>query len=219
MPPAASTGARRGKWWRGDGMVLALLLLLSGAAPTVAQPQESDRILSFLRSTKVEGISTTWDFAYASIPPSKQAPRIIVVFPTNGGWCGSGGCWIFILSERNGHYHKMQTIGVFAEPITFVGRADDGFPVLGAEVKDLLPGCCGILYQVALKPRAGVYPDSVSPKDLISRHSPHGRMLISEAKVVCNFRHVPTGAACDRLLRQTYDLETRAWLASHGRHT
>lgn len=197
---------------------LGASLPLVAADASGARENETAKILSFLRDSKVEGIRTNWDFAYASLPASRRAPRMVIAYLTNTGWCGTGGCGLLILAQQKGRYHLRQTLGVFEVPITFVGREKDGFPILGVQVKDLpLHGVGAMVpYPVTLAPKNGVYPQTVYNARRHASRANHGSVLISETAVFCNFRRLPVGPACNRLLRQD-ELETPAWIASHSR--
>ena len=109
---------------------------------------------------------------------------------------------MLILSMRDEHYRILKMIPAVESPITFVGRTKDGYPIFGIQIKDLHPGCCGILYSGALMPKNGIYPETSGEVVELPRSAARGRVLISDAKVVCNFRHLPVGRACARLAKR-----------------
>lgn len=180
-------------------LICAILLSLT-ANPSTAQVTDSARILSFLISAKFEGVGSTWDFASASVPARGHAPRITVVYMTNHGQCGNAGCDILVLSLKNGRYHVVKDIPTVEAPITFRGRSNDGYPVFGVVYEGHnIPGGTAGLDRGELKPKNGRYPDESTR---LPAHAPHGRILISDTKVVCNFRRLPPAQACERLLKR-----------------
>lgn len=182
-------------------------LLLSSANASAANETEFARIFSFLKASRFEGIRTKWDFAHASVQASKQAPAITIVYLTNSDWCaadGSGGCDFLILSKKGGRYRKIGDLNV-TDPITLLGRAKDGYPIFGVMTGGR-PSRGGTIPLVwaALKPKNGQYPENANDAPRLSSHARKGRVLISEAKAICNFRHVPPGRTCQRLLDQQW---------------
>jgi hypothetical protein len=135
--------------------------------------------------------------------PSNNAPPITIVYLTNRGWCGAdgtGGCDMLILSKKSGHYQNIGELSV-TEPITLLGRAKDGYPILGVMTAGLPNGGATGLVWAALEPKNGRYPDANGARRL-PPHARTGRVLIGKATVSCNFRHLPPGPACQGLLKQ-----------------
>jgi len=167
---------------------ICLTLLLPATSAPAASESSRANILAFLKSSRIEGVQSRWDFAYASLPPIKQAPPITIVYLTNQGWCGadgSGGCDLLILATKSGRYHLIGDLSVKG-PITLIGRAEDGYPIFGA-----MTG--------ALKPKKGKYPEVAYASHRLSSQAHNGRTLISEATITCNFRRLPPGRECQRL--------------------
>lgn len=184
-------------------MLICFGLLLPASVASAADQTDSSRILSFLKSIEFQGIKSKWDFAYALVPANKQAPRITIVYLTNRDWCGvdgSGGCDFLILSVKRGRLHKIGDLSV-TYPITLLGRAKDGYPIFGVKTGGQ-PSKGGAIPLVwaALKPKNGKYSEDANGAPRLAPHTSKGRVLISEATAICNFRRVPPGQTCQRLL-------------------
>lgn len=187
---------------RGFWKLVCLGLLIPAANASAADRTESARILSFLKLNAFEGIRSNWDFAYASVAASKQAPPITIVYLTNRGWCGAdgtGGCDFLILSVKRGRFERIGDLNV-TEPIALVGRTKDGYPIFGVMTAGPPTNGATGLVRAALVPKDGKYPETSKDAWHLSSHARRGQVLISEATVVCNFRRLAPGGACQRLL-------------------
>jgi len=164
----------------------SLLFFATGCAgASIKNNDRSDALVSYVISSGLVDVKSSSDFAYRLIPPAKAAPAMAVVYLTNRSWCGTGGCHLLILSLEHGKYKILKNIPAIQTPVTILGRVADGYPIFGVEIRG-----GGIKeYRAALRPKNGVYPETINGAVPIRSSSPTGRMLISSRMAQCKFSH------------------------------
>jgi hypothetical protein len=127
---------------------LLLAVLLALAAPACAVGAEADRLKAFLRTQFGDQIDhceelvrPTW-YETAWVDLNGDGRSEVLVYLEGGGWCGSGGCSLYVLQRSGSHFRIRSEIGLVQERVAVLATRHNGWRDLAVEVHGggILPG-------------------------------------------------------------------------------
>jgi hypothetical protein len=154
---------------------------LSCTAPALAQPQRQPDLHTFLQ-TQFRGERTDPAARYASALADLDGdgrPEAIV-YMMSRGYCGTGGCHVFIYRATGRSWWRTARITVSNLPIRVLDSRTHGWRDLGISQRELR-GNHFVRYEARLRFNGRTYPlnPSVPPAQQLTRRVP-GRILIGE---------------------------------------
>jgi hypothetical protein len=127
---------------------LLLACLLALAAPAYAVAGEADPLKAFLRTQFGDQIdhceelaNPTW-YETARVDLNGDGRSEVLVYLEGVGWCGSGGCSLYVLQRSGSHFRIRSEIGLVQERIGVLATRRHGWRDLAVEVHGggILPG-------------------------------------------------------------------------------
>ncbi len=114
-------------------------------------------------------------------------PRITLIFMTDPGWCGSGGCTIIVLEPLSDGYAFLGHMTVSYAPVRILSSRSHGMPDIGVRVRG--DDVDDPAREVAV-PFNGVRyaPDPTMPPSRPVDSAAHGELVFSDAEVWNAFR-------------------------------
>jgi hypothetical protein len=115
-------------------------------------------------------------------------PRITLIYMTQGGWCGSGGCTLFILRPDGADLVELGRVSVTNPPVRVLTTRSHGMPDISVQVRsDYYPGP-GPKF-VALSFDGETYASNpTTPSTRLLDGEPEEEVVISERDVYDAFR-------------------------------
>jgi hypothetical protein len=133
-----------------DTAMLALVLMMAAQAPI------PDGLAASIRDKKL----TRYDYALADLNGDGHPEALVyAIASTDGGgqadFCGSGGCWLYVLALRPTGYRRISAISITRPPIRVLSSVSHGWHDLSVLVAGggILPG-----YRARLRFDGKTYP-------------------------------------------------------------
>lgn len=142
-------------------LLVAICLLVSAAPPAIARTITQPGLLTFLRAylskDPIVDASAT-RFVSATVGAGRP-DEAVVVYVSGDGWCGSGGCRLFVLVPKDESFRVIGRMTIVRPPIRVLKTFSHGRPDLAVQVSGggILPG-----YQARLSFDGRRYPGNPS---------------------------------------------------------
>lgn len=163
--------------------------LQSPAVEIIGFPDDPQAVLDFVEALAASShASSPSRIVSRSIDGGPAHSRITMVHMSDPGWCGSGGCTLFVLAPDAGGMRDIGQMTLVHPPVIALDTQTNGMPDIVVRVRgDYYPGD-GEKF-VALQFDGRTYPSNptVPPARLISRVLIDGEIVISEGDVALAF--------------------------------
>jgi hypothetical protein len=149
------------------------------AISIIEHANDFDRLEAWLRGYVAhEDVSSTKPTRYAAAftDLSEDGRPEVVVRLSGGGWCGSGGCTMLVLSDLGNTFRVVSRITITQLPIRVLQSKTNGWHDLGVTISG---GGVDKAFEARLAYDGRAYATNPSVVRLGPRHSHAGRVLIS----------------------------------------
>lgn len=161
---------------------LIAFALGAAAQPVSAQPSRNAEFRAFLQERFAEDRSTYPDARYvvAWVDLNGDRRPEALVYMISRGWCGTGGCTLFIYTPEQGSWYQHGRITVSQPPIRVLATRSHGWLDLGIRQRELRRRHF-IHYEARLRSNRITYPEnpSIPPAERLTRPA-RGRVVIAD---------------------------------------
>ena len=126
----------------------------------IAQEESLKRFLQKYLRDSVASDDKTVQYFPAFVDLKDDGTKEVIVYLTNGGWCGSGGCTTLVLAPQGSSYQVITKIMITRPPIRILATKSNGWHDIAVRVQG---GGVVRAYEAKLSFNGKSYP--ISPSD------------------------------------------------------
>jgi hypothetical protein len=157
--------------------ILLVMALASVASIAPAQPSRDAALHSFLQERFAEDRTSFPDTRYAHgwADLNGDGRAEAFVYLMSGGYCGSGGCNLFIYTPEQNSFHQLARTSVTQPPVRVLNSRTNGW-------RDIAVGVSGggtRARNVLLTQRGGTYPGNPTTAGRALPRVPAGQIVIA----------------------------------------
>lgn len=162
--------------------VLLAMLAIAGSHPAVARSpistQLEDELHKWIQARAGDEMSRVGRYSIGLVDLNGDSSAEGLVYVVGAGWCGSGGCPLYILRRNASRWQLLNSVTIVNPPVRVLATKSRGWNDLAVRVRGggIMPG-----YEAVLRFDGRRYPGNPSvPPAFRARRGAPGRVFISE---------------------------------------